>query len=471
MKLVTKIVSFAVMTLMATTSFAFNVEWHGDLNHRFMYSTQADVNIGYDDLFNYINIRDARQVEGSSHMRSGLVDTKKSKKDSDYFGELKYRLWVDASDDQKRIRGVIGVEIGGNDFGAKDADFGGDQKGDLEFRWGYIDMEVPYMENSRLSVGLQPVGYNYWVWGDNAAGVKWTTSMENLTYTFGWYRDDEQNDGMGGDDRSFNDNVFATDATYTFDNGNNLNAFFIYLDSGDETNENNFGEGSVGDLFGDDHVLTGVDEVQYWIGLGGNGQWDNLSARFTLVYEGGELETSNGQVFNGNEDELDRQAYMAHLEGTANYDKWTYKLGWFYASGDDNPEDDKVENFNSIDTWCDDFGSIIIYDGLADDNSFSFAPYILDRGNNTAYLHIDYAVTEKLTVGGRYIWLNTAEDMWKESDLGHEFGFDTSYKIMDGVKAALKIHYLVGGDAWDELASDGNGDDVFRTDFNIRYKF
>lgn len=441
----------------SSSAFALEVDWHGDLNHRFMYSSQADAVEFTDDLYTYVNVEDVRGLTG--------IDTKKNKRDSDYFGELKYRLWMSAADNQNRVKGVFGIELGADKFGSSDADFGGDARGDIEFRWGYVDFQVPFSQNSRVAIGLQPVGYNYWVWGDNAAGVKWTSMLGNLTYSLGWFRDDVSNSGAGGEGRKFKDDVYAIDATYGFSPGNSLNCFFIYRDSGEESNVG-------GQMKGNESFdLSGVKDREYWVGLAGEGRHENMSGRFTVVYNGGDLEAGSGEVFSGGQESLDREAYMVHLEGTAKYEKTSVKLGWFYASGDDDPYDGKVENFNSIDTWVDDFGSIIVFDGIADDNSFSYAPYFLDRGNNTFYAHVDYVLTNKLTVGGRYIWLNSAKDFVKESNLGHEFGIKSTYSIFDGLTASLAINYLVGGDAWDELSSDGHGDNVFRTDFGLRYKF
>jgi len=121
---------------------------------------------------------------------------------------------------------------------------------------------------------------------------------------------------------------------------------------------------------------------------------------------------------------------------------------------------------------------VVIFDSYADDNTTVTSPYILDKGLNTIYLHGDYDLNDKASVGLGYLWINTAEDLdgsdadtSGEKDLGHEIVARASYTIAKGLTAGIAAGYFIGGDAWDELASDGDGDDVFRTDASIRYKF
>ena len=106
-------------TALATPALAVEVKWSGDLNHRFAYSTQADLmrntglsGEGYNNT--YVNLGD--------NINPG-INTKKSTKDSDFFGEIKYRLTMTATDDDKKAKGVIGFEFGANKFGASGADF------------------------------------------------------------------------------------------------------------------------------------------------------------------------------------------------------------------------------------------------------------------------------------------------------------------------------------------------------------
>jgi len=444
-----------VALAMAVPAMAINVEWHGDLNNRFSFSTQADTSVR--------TSKDSEKYLGSngrlfSNGKITLPDTKKSKNDSDFFGEIKYRMHMVVSDDDNKVKGVVGFEFGSAKFGEKDAaDFGGDDN-IFELRWAYTDIEVPFDPASRLTVGLQPVGYNALLWSDNAGGVKWTRKEGKWAYSLGWFRND-WNGGKdaGGDKKSAYDDAYAADLTYIFDNGNSLNAFVVYMDQGEET---------IGLTFADD-TFVATDEVQdeeIWLGLSGKGAWNDLSGMFTGIYLTGEV--SEGDY------SQDRSAFLFHGQIDYTVGKNTFTLGGLYASGDDDPYDDDTENFDVIDISTSLFGSVIIFDNYCDDNSLSQAPYLFDQGYKMIYAGVARKLNAKTKVWAKYFWHNTAEDTWLGDDeLGHEFVLGASNTIMKGLTADINAGYLVAGDAWEAIGTDGDGDDVFRTDARIRFKF
>jgi hypothetical protein len=436
---------------LATPALAFEVKWGGDFNNRFMYSTQAD-----------LARNTALSGEGNGFVNvSALpgIDTKKEKNDSDFFGEVKYRLTLTGTDDDKKAKGVLGFEFGGRKFGqTDDLDFGGDDN-IFEFRWAYVDFEVPFDPASRLIVGLQPVGYNKFLWSDNAAGVKWVSKRGNLGYSLGWFRNDVNDTapaspGGGGEAKLENDDAYALDVTYAIEGGPKLNAFGIYFEEGQE------------DIAG----TTDTMDQQLWLGLAGEGQAGALFYGFTGIYLIGELDAGGG-TFAGGETSLDREAWLANAEVTYKADKARLKAGWLYSTGDDDPTDGDVENFANIDAYMGGFGSVVVFDSFADDNTLVSAPFIQDKGLNMPYVALDYDMNDKASVGVSGLYILTAEDIINDDDLGIEVAARASYKITKELKAGIEAGYLIGGDAWDELASDGDGDDVFRTDASIRLMF
>ena len=476
---------------LATPALAFEVKWSGDFNNRFMYSTQADlaVNTALSGEGNgFFNVSD--------RTLAGAVNTEKRENDSDFFGDLKYRLTLTGTDDDKKAKGVLGFEFGGRRFGQSgNLDFGGDDN-IFEFRWGYVDFEVPFDPASHLIVGLQPVGYNKFLWSDNAAGVKWASKRGNLGYSLGWFRDDVNNAGTGGGLKLANDDAYAIDVTYAIPNGPKLNAFGIYLEEGKETATLaaavpagppftlNPATGAIEGVGAVPAVTTTYMDKQYWAGLAGEGQVGALFYGFTGIYLGGELDADSGRTLDlaGNHKTLDRKAYLLNAEVTYKLDKARVKAGWLYTSGDDDPTDGDAENFANIDAYMGGFGSVVIFDSYADDNTLASGPFIRDRGLNMPYLAVDYDMNDKASVGLSYLYIATAEDIktWQgtngEKDLGHEIAARASYKITKNLKAGIEAGYLIGGNAWDNLATGSgdtsdNGDDVFRTDASIRLTF
>ncbi len=454
MKQMRIVLATLIALAMAVPAMAINVEWHGDLNNRFSFSTQADTSVR--------TSKDSEKYLGGNGLlfskgKITLPDTKKSKNDSDFFGEIKYRMHMVVSDDEKKVKGVVGFEFGSSKFGGNGADFGGDDNV-FELRWAYTDIELPFDPASRLTVGLQPVGYNYLLWSDNAGGVKWIRKAGNWAYSLGWFRNDwidANRDNVSDDKTEYND-AYAADLTYVFDNGNSLNAFVVYMDQGKET---------IGLTFGDTFVAT--DEVQdeeIWLGLSGKGKWNDLSGMFTGIYLTGEI--SEGDYSS------DRSAFLFHGQLDYTVAKNTFTVGGLYASGDEDPYDDDTENFDVIDISTAIFGSVIIFDNYCDDNSLSQAPYLFDQGYKMIYAGVDHKLNAKTKIWAKYFWHNTAEDTWLGDDeIGHEFVLGASYTIMKGLTADINAGYLIAGDAWKAIATDGDGDDVFRTDARIRFQF
>ena len=98
------------------------IEFHGDLNNRFQYTNHADF-ITADSKSHRAKISDGNVNEN--------------------FGEIKYRLWAEASTNDGDVKGVVGTEIGGLRFGEDGkAAFSGDSI-QFEVRWAYADIQLP----------------------------------------------------------------------------------------------------------------------------------------------------------------------------------------------------------------------------------------------------------------------------------------------------------------------------------------
>jgi predicted porin len=133
-------------------------------------------------------------------------------------------------------------------------------------------------------------------------------------------------------------------------------------------------------------------------------------------------------------------------------------------------------------TDVDRFDSIIFFEGgYTDDNYFTEAPHILDKGLWFNKLALDYKHSDKLTLGGAVLYLETAEDLTlaggkKESKLGTEIDAYVSYKLYPNTEIAVNAGYLFADDGMDAFErttqQDGSSDaDVFRSTARLRYSF
>ena len=165
-------------------TFAF----HGDLDHRFqVYTNHADFLVN--DKFK----------------KGGVTDAKDNVDDS--WGEVKYRLWTEMASDNKNVKGVYAIEIGGLEFG-KDGSVGrskgGTYSGDginVETRWAYLDMQVPGVSDKmRLKTGLQPFNLNKYFWKETVMGVNLDGQAGNVDYYVGWERPYRVDAGAKGSD-------------------------------------------------------------------------------------------------------------------------------------------------------------------------------------------------------------------------------------------------------------------------------
>ena len=142
---------------------------HGDLNNRFQVTNRADFLTG-DSKSDRPEIND------------GDVNSN--------FGEIKYRLWLDAATNDGNVKGVLATEIGGLRFGeVGKAQFSGDQI-QFEVRWAYTDFQLPGIDrNARFKIGLQPFTVNKFIWQETVAGVAFdSTASEKLDYQLAWMR-------------------------------------------------------------------------------------------------------------------------------------------------------------------------------------------------------------------------------------------------------------------------------------------
>jgi hypothetical protein len=224
-------------------------------------------------------------------------------------------------------------------------------------------------------------------------------------------------------------------------------------------------------------LLANVDFDIYTLGT--DGSWTiptgfgNAFVNWDLVYQGGTLDDNTAIS-------RDISAYFAHADVGVNFGKARLTYTVWYASGDDNSSDDKIKNFMSTDV--DRADSIIFFEGgYLDDNYFTEAPHILDKGLFFNKLALDYKASNKLGLGASVLYLQTAKDLTigggqKEKNLGIEIDAYLSYMLFADTEFAINAGYLLADDGMDAFEAstlrDGKSDeDVFRSTARVRYKF
>jgi hypothetical protein len=128
MKKIFCLLVFCIVMSLSLTATGAQFEFHGDMNNRFMlYTNRSD----------WLNSEQKGEINDDS---VGAT-----------YGEIKYRYWFEASDDENNFKGVYGFEIGGIRFGRSGSgkSQGGSYSGDgvnVETRWAYLDFQTPSID-------------------------------------------------------------------------------------------------------------------------------------------------------------------------------------------------------------------------------------------------------------------------------------------------------------------------------------
>ncbi|NLC70829.1 MAG: hypothetical protein GX751_05655, partial [Desulfuromonadaceae bacterium] len=268
---------------------------------------------------------------------------------------------------------------------------------------------------------------------------------------------------VGGSQKSEYGDLGTFDIAWNINEGNKIAAFAYYMDDGENYNglASNDSLGLVTTSF------DNTDRVKvYWVGLSGEMEVGNFFGNATGAYQGGTADSN--EVGDG---DADIKAWMAHAELGINIDKAYFKVGGLYMSGDDKA-DDEVENFFGIDTDNTMIGSVALFEFWDPTGDYAFyGPQLGRAGARHLYAHVGYEINDKTDVRLGGLWYNADEKVDGERNLGYEINGEVNYKITRNLSAGLAAGYLIGDDAWDSLAADGEGDDLWKVISMFRYKF
>jgi hypothetical protein len=463
----------AILTLMgvAAPAVAVEFEFHGDMNNRFLI---------------YTNRQDWLNNEQDGIIEDGTVDA--------YYGEIKYRFWFEASDDDGNIKGVYAVEIGGMRFG-EDDDAGGDLSGDgvnVETRWAYFDFQTPGVERKmRWRMGLAPWKINSFYWQETATGLTvYGDAGEMVDYQAAWIRAVDKLATSDADDDLDDLDVLYGRLNFAPADKLKLGLFGLYLHSKEDA------PGAVGPR---DWLVKQFDDVasfdMWTLGVDGNYAFGDLFFNWDLVYQGGQIDdviwTPNAQAGDTFIDRtatgtnFDLSAWFAHADVGYKFGKHKLTYTFWYASGDDDVNDDDFEGYLAVD--LDRTESIALFEGLYTDDStyFTERPYMLDKGFVMNKLAWDYQVSDKMTVGAAGMYMMTAEDIEytnatggteANDSIGFELNGYLKYMLYKNVEFKINAGYLWADDALDAFETgadrDGTSDEnIFGSSFRIRFKF
>ncbi|MCK5681737.1 hypothetical protein KAI46_13090, partial [bacterium] len=337
-KLVVVIILLAAV-LLAIPALAADVKIRGDFNNRFMV---------------YTNHNDWLDGE------KGVLGDGTS---AETWGEVRYRMWFDATTNDGKVKGVWAFEVGGLEYGKPGTvgrSVGGSYSGDginTETRWLYTDFQLPWVtDKARIRMGLQPFTVNSYLWKETIMGVTADIASGPVSFKLGWlrpYRDETKDP---------DDDVEDLDAFYArvnFKPMQNISAgiFALYM----------MGDPDISDPAAFSTITSQDYEIKkfankydmdiYTIGTDGKANVGGLFINWDLMYQGGSIDGANfKESYNGwdyndsiaNED-FDVSAYFAHFDVGFKMDKMKFTYTFWYASGDDDGSDSDFDGFLSVD--------------------------------------------------------------------------------------------------------------------------
>jgi hypothetical protein len=434
--------------VLATPAMAMKLEFHGDLNNRFLL---------YTDQSGFFQV-------------SGPVLDKDDRPDS--FGEIKSRLIVSAATDDGAVKGVYALEVGAIKFGqaARGGSFSGDGL-NLETRWFFTDFQIPGVASkARVQIGLFSNTVNRFFWSETAMGVKFYGDNWYLA----WLRGKDQFQSTSGNQDWRENDLDTLNARYDLKMDPVKVGFFAsYLTQRNDDTSITLNPATANEikLFPNanfDLLAVGIDG-----GVSAGTSFGKVFLNWDLIYETGGVDDVGSA---GND--VDIKGYLAHADLGLNFGAATVTLTSWYASGDDNSSDRDFDNFFSVDV--DLFESFIFQESLTDDNVFFEGGYIRDKGMFFNKLALDFQATKQTKVGLAGLYLQTAKDLewstFKEKNLGVEIDGYVRHKLYDNLELALHLGYLFSGDAMDffETSASQNGKsdvDIFKSEAMVRYQF
>lgn len=363
---------------------------------------------------------------------------------------------------------------------------GGDSGADairLEMKNVYVDFNIPYTP-VRAMLGVQGITIEEgWIIDDDFSAAVFSTAFEPLTVKVGYIA--IQNEDVSDFDENID--VFYADLGYTY---GPLTAGLIgYWQIGNDTNVSTaFNTGSGLDF--QDNAATPFNEsvednnlVDLGITLGYKMDW--MDAKINFVKNFGSYDIV------GSPDSTDYEGYM--VEAMANFyvNAFTFTLGGFFTSGDDDPFDGDDNAFRYPDGashyWSEIMGLGTLdastpgtNDRIADPNKGAYSAADAPSNLWTVYVGAAWQALETTKLTLTYYYIGTDNEVVSEiidpvtnavdfdDSIGHEINFYLDQDVVDGLKLRFVAAYLFANDALTIYEDD---DDIYEIGARLQWAF
>lgn len=381
----------------------------------------------------------------------------------------RFRMDIDAKKDlYGRFWFEIGDEfIGQNSTRSGEPGFKNDNDiKEIEVKQMFIGFKLPWNKAFEFQIGAVPA-YDLpkgILMGQDAAGLKgkWESGASKVIF---WYYKDKESE-YEASDRDYYGGIWFLE----YFKGHRLNLTFNYAND-------RFGTLSGSPQAADDPDDENLPEEKskdnfFWIGFGARGkakQMYGLKYSIDVLYQGGETD-----LYDPTASDIDKEAWLVDLTIGGKAGPVYLEFFWSYATGDDNPDDNKAKNYNNIEGGKENFRRLHIVTGY---KGFDGGTYSTGNGDfvppeyngvNIYGLKGVWKATPKVKLTGLIAGVNTHKGadsllstadytFTNEKDVGTELDLVVDYKIYKKLNLRGIFAYMWHGDYF-KFTDEATGD-------------
>ncbi|MEE4354909.1 MAG: alginate export family protein [Desulfococcaceae bacterium] len=335
------------------------------------------------------------------------------------------------------------------------AQWGDTEPGDIgadgtvfEIKNSYVDFNISQVS---ITAGIQGLVFSRgFIFDDDAAGAVITYQSDLADIQLFWLKAYEG--GTGKDANDYDVDYYGITPLFRLGENWQINPFFMYIYSDDTKNWT--------DEEGTPFIGDNAEEVNLWYaGLNLDADFDRFSLWCTGIYQGGDMS------FHTENREQDFSAWLAAAGGSIPVSGSSIRAQFFYASGDDNPDDDEWKRYwvprGQSYYWAEIMGyGIIDYDYSANSPGDQISDIMAanigvtfnpPRAPNVSIsLDVWYAaLAEDIYVrsGNKYSKGDAPSDAGAENYLGTEVDLVFTVELVKGLEMDIVGAYLFAGEA------------------------
>jgi hypothetical protein len=306
------------------------------------------------------------------------------------------------------------------------------------------------VKNTYADFDMGPVNYKIGVQGfilargfladDDFAGAHVGYSNDLMSLPVFWFKAYE-----GGDDNNTADtDIFGIAPSFNMGDAITVKPYAVYWMSDNLEDYQANGRSNL------PATVSPMDDADvFFVGADLDMNFDAFSLYLTGIYEFGTIDFQGGG-------DTDIAAYLLAGGASMNLGPAELHANGFYASGDDDPDDNDVDSFIVIEGQSHYWSEIMGY-GIFDFYTTAGSP--ADQISNiwAANIGATFKPMDKLSITGDIWYANLAEENeFGEDELGTEFDLKVTYKLMENLNLDVVGAYLLAGDA---TSLDGNNED------------